>query len=72
MLSCLTQTCFNVFRSQIQAAKAALDLAQHQEKIEQAEAALKERAQALQEQHGSADNLPELAKLQLAAMMQQR
>lgn len=63
---------FCCLRSQLQAAKAAIDLAQHQEKIEQADAALKERAQALQEQHGSAENLPELAKLQLAAMMKQR
>eukprot|EP00878_Enallax_costatus_P008642 GHUV01009036.1.p1 GENE.GHUV01009036.1~~GHUV01009036.1.p1 ORF type:complete len:359 (+),score=119.55 GHUV01009036.1:44-1078(+) len=59
-------------KSQINAAKAAISLAQHQEKIEQAEAELKQRAQALQEQHGSAENLPELAKLQLAAMMKQR
>lgn len=49
-----------------------MDLAQHQTKLEAADAALKEHAQALQAQHGSDGDLPELAKLQLAGMMQQR
>lgn len=59
-------------RSQLQAAKAAVDLAQHQAKIEAAEAALKDHAQALQDKHGSGEDLPELAKQELAAMMLQR
>lgn len=38
-------SCGGACRSQIQAAKAAVDLAQHQVKIEAAEAALKDHAQ---------------------------
>eukprot|EP00879_Flechtneria_rotunda_P003204 GHRR01003427.1.p2 GENE.GHRR01003427.1~~GHRR01003427.1.p2 ORF type:complete len:176 (+),score=88.81 GHRR01003427.1:1064-1591(+) len=59
-------------KSQLQAAKAAVDLVQHQAKMDAADAALKEHAQALQKQHGSEGDLPELAKLQLAGMMLQR
>lgn len=59
-------------RSQVQAAKAAMDLVQHQVKLEAADAQLKEHAQALQEKHGSSGDLPELEKLQLASLMQQR
>ncbi|KAF8067261.1 ATJ10 [Scenedesmus sp. PABB004] len=59
-------------KSQLQAAKAAVDLAQHQAKLEAADAALKQHAAALQEQHGGEQELPELAKVQLAGMMQQR
>lgn len=69
---CCVCTIFSSLRSQIQAAKAAVDLAQHQAKLEAADAALKEHAQALQQQHGSAEDLPELAKMQLAGMLLQR
>eukprot|EP00775_Hariotina_reticulata_P004774 gene4774-5024_t len=59
-------------KSQVQAAKAAMDLVQHQVKLEAADTQLKEHAQALQEKHGSSGDLPELEKLQLASLMQQR
>ncbi|WIA12849.1 hypothetical protein OEZ85_006475 [Tetradesmus obliquus] len=59
-------------KSQLQAAKAAVDLMQHQTKLEAADAALKQHAAALQEQHGSAGQLPEVARVQLAGMMLQR
>lgn len=59
-------------RSQLQAAKAAVDLMQHQTKLEAADAALKQHAATLQEQHGSAGQLPEVARVQLAGMMLQR
>lgn len=60
-------------KSQLQAAKAAVDLAQHQARLEAADAALKEHAAALQQQHGgSAEDLPEPAKAELADLMLQR
>jgi hypothetical protein len=45
---------------------------QHQAKLEAADAALKQHAAALQEKHGSAEELPEIARVQLAGMMLQR
>lgn len=41
----LLHVCVHMCSSQLQAAKAAVDLAQHQAKIEAAEAALKDHAQ---------------------------
>jgi hypothetical protein len=40
--------------------------------MEAADAALKQHAAALQEQHGGAEELPEMARVQLAGMMLQR
>lgn len=48
-------------------------MAQHQARLEAADAALKEHAAALQQQHGgSAEDLPEPAKAELADLMLQR
>jgi hypothetical protein len=66
------RSCHSILLAQLQAAKAAVDLVQHQAKLEAADAALKQHAAALQEQHGSVEELPEITRVQLAGLMVQR